>query len=219
MTTIKINSLSELDRELGYRKMWGNGKNLRVDHLHTTCAESPRDYENVAGIYLTRPEYSWMAAWMAVTSRANLQKRNLRYCPPAAGSGDNLGRIQIYSLEEDIEQFFCPKAYLYLFDPLRLKTDNLIDCSGLSALYKTDFLQGNEFVPGIFKRRGKMLPTLRLTTGEKATVIIDEWQLVLVNFDRIVPDVELIIGSEAIVEMKQRVERIDKPVGEAYLLT
>ncbi len=216
--TRRIASLVELNRELGRNKMWANGKNIRVDHLHTTCAESPRDYENIAGVYVTRPEYAWMGAWMAVTSRSNLQKRHLRYCPPLTDYGDHLGKVQIYSPQEEIDSLFCTEAYLYLFDPQRLWTDNKIDCSGLSAKYKTDFLQGRGFDPGIFERRGKQQPTFILPTGEQAVVTIDEWQVALVNFGRIIPDVELIIKAEAIAEMKARVERVGEPIGDKYLL-
>lgn len=216
--TRRLASLTELNRELGRNTMWANGKNIRVDHLHTTCAESPRDFENIAGVYVTRSEYAWMGAWMAVTSRANLQKRHLRYCPPQAGSGDNLGKVQIYAPDEQIDSLFCSEAYLYLFDQQRLWTDNKIDCSSLSAEHKTDFLQGRGFARGFFERKGKQQPTFTLPTGEQAVVTIDEWQVALVNFGRIIPDVELIIKAEAIAEMKARVELVAEPIGDGYLV-
>lgn len=187
METKKVKDIAELNSILEGIEYWANGKNFKVDHLHDTKASSRWELENIFGIYLTKPEYAWMALWMAVTSRKNLKKRHLRYFVPKTSQGDFIGKIEIFSEGDNVADFFCEKAYLYLFD----------------------------------KKKYEDIPTKNYSQNnkkEKCIVSIDDWQICLVNFNEVKPNLEIEIGPEIIKELMKRVSITKNEIGRNYLI-
>ncbi|MBI2637652.1 MAG: hypothetical protein HYW88_02010, partial [Candidatus Sungbacteria bacterium] len=74
-----LDSVVALNELLHHNNYFANGKNFPVTHLYETSANSRWPYENIWGIYLTKPHYAWMALWMSITSRTRLKKRQVKY--------------------------------------------------------------------------------------------------------------------------------------------
>lgn len=216
---IEIKTLNELNSFLEKTYFWANGKNIKIDHLHTTCAESPRKYENLCAIYLTKPNYAWMGVWMAVTSRNKLRKRNLRYIKPDSLQEDHIGSLEIFSEKEDLEDCFCEQAFLYFFDPEKYKEIRVIDCSNVPLIDKIAYLKSKGFEDASFERKGELYPTYKFPSNEKVIVLVDEWQVALVNIERIVPDIEVYLGRGIIRELQGRVIKASSAVDDNYIVS
>ncbi len=217
MKTIEISSVAELNSFLKENRFWGNGKNFRIDTLHATCASSPRDYENLYGIYLTKPDHAWMGLWMGVTSRKNLKKRNLRYRRPDTKNGDHIGRLEIYSEKDDLKEYLCNTAFLYFFDPKKYADAETIDCSNLPPKEKIPFLKERGLKDASIEKNGIPNDTYLYPSDKKAIVTIDAWQIALVNFGTITPDIGIELGKNVIDALRARVTPTHIEVDDNYI--
>ncbi len=215
---VNILTPTQLNSLLKENNFWTNGKNFRATCLHTTCAESTREYENLWGIYVTKPDYAWMAVWMAITSRKNLKKRHLRYIRPNTNKGDYIGNLEIYSKKESISNYLCEEAFIYLFNPIKYQGIKKIDCSKISSKKFISYIKNVGFENGFFDKEGKIYNTYKFSSPQKIIMILDEWQIALINFKRITPDIEVHLGKNVIIELSKRIKRIKDKVGDNYII-
>lgn len=216
-----VRTESELNDFLGNNKYWANGKNFRVDHLHATGAISRWEYENIYGIYLTHPEYAWMAVWMAIVDRNKFRKRNITYFKPS-GSGDLIGSISIFlengkTLPDPI--YSDKGAFIYFEDPAKHDALDLIDISNVDKTSKLLELSKYGFVQKTINRRGSIQQNYFLPSGHQALVNIDDWQIALVGVNRLVPCLELQIPKPLLNEIiSKRVSQAPQLSSEDYIM-
>lgn len=219
MERIVFASIKSCNSFLKTNNYLANGKNFRLDFLYATSANSRWPYENIWGIYLTKSQFTWMALWMAVTSRSRLQKRQIRYFFPDTMNGDYIGRIAIYNPRDlsrhDVIQ---EKAYVYLFNPLAFQSLTRLDVSGEIKFAKKTALINNGFEQKIVKRRGKTYHTFISSLTHPLFVDIDEWQVAIVGIEEIVPDIEIILEKEFIQELAARILWHEEEIGENYIV-
>lgn len=215
MVSKSIETINDLNTVLELNKGWANGKNIPIDHLYPTVAESRWEYENILGIYLTNPSYSWMALWMAVCNRNTLRKRNISYLRPV-DSSDMIGGVELHS-DRSITENLCEAAYLYFFDPQDYNQIEQVDITTVPKKQKADALLEQGFQWENMQRRGALKSALVDTTNISRLVLVDEWQLALTNTPIIVPKVELNIRKTAITELAGRIAITNTEIGEDYI--
>lgn len=209
-----IRTIDGLQRLLSEKRYCANGKNYPVNHLYDTAAESRWPRENLWGIYLTNPEHAWMALWMAVTSRSGLKKRHLRYLRPTAG--DSIGRIEIYNpARAALEDLLLSRAYLYLFDPSRFAGIGALDLSAAADSSAT--LEKSGFTLQTITKGAKVRRGYVHASPERKVVLIDAWQVALVNFGMLVPDLEVVLHREVIEDLRARIGFADTEISRDYL--
>jgi len=211
--TQAIASLDELQDLLRQNTCWANGKNFSIDHLHATGANSRWSYENIFGIYMANPGYAWMAAWMAATDRTKIRKRSITYHRPVID--DHLGRISVCSSEENVLRDH--DAFLYLVDPTKYSSLRQIDVSLLYGVEKIDALLHEGFMERVWVKRETRQMNYFAKFTNPAVVLVDAWQLALVNVDIILPDREIVIPHTVIAEMQQRIGRFSHESSENYI--
>ncbi len=216
MERIYVKNLAELNDILSEGRYYANGKNIPVDHLYATAANSRWKYENIWGIYLTNEYYSWMALWMAVTSRDKIRKRQIRYIAPKKEGGDFIGTIEIYNPDDITHQdIFCDNAYLYLFSKDRFLNMAKIDLRNSpngADLFSQRF-QSKEVA-----KSGELRECYVSRSTEPIMTLIDNWQVACINIDQLVPDKELILTKELIDTLSRQVSHTDKEIGQDYIL-
>jgi len=206
-----ITDVTELNKFLEEKKFYANGKNNRVDHLHETTAGSRWPLENIRGIYLAKPDFAWMAVWMAVVSRKRFRKRQICYFPPAAG-GKPLGGIGIYDpVRVGLSGSLCGEAYLYFFDLEPLSGVRTIDPRKDKNIFDKEF----RIIPSDGTGAGFFYKPV---FAERSIVIVDEWQVALVNFGKIVPVLEMVLSEEFISELGKWVRSVPDEIGKDYII-
>jgi|GEM_PF-6212345 len=201
MISQTISSLDQLNDFLKNNSLLANGKNFKVDHLHSTGAKSRFEYENLFGIYLTNTEYAWMALWMGITNRERIKKRNITYIKPDK-SKDYIGNVAIYYDRLSKDDVFCKNgAYLYLFDENNLMAPK-IDLRHLPKKDKLDFLRICGFYLKEIKRGEQKQMNYFPDNENKTILLMDCWQLALVNYNKIIPDVEIFIEPKVVDKLK-----------------
>ena len=212
-----IHTPDELNALLAERRYCANGKNLPAEHLYETVAASRWPCENLLGVYLTNPDHAWMAVWMAVTKRDRLRKRQLRYLRPAVAAGEHIGRIEIYNPDHAAKaELFCERAFLYLFDPGRFADASVVDVSGERD--KVAALERRGFRFQAVERRGWARNGYAPDSSLKQVVIVDAWQMAVVNYGSLVPDVRVTLAEDLISRLAERVTFCPDEIGEAYLI-
>lgn len=212
-----IHTPDDLNALLAKRRYCANGKNLPVGHLYETVAASRWPHENLLGIYLTNPDHAWMAVWMAITRRDRLRKRQLRYLRPAVDAGDSLGRIEIYDpARAVVSDVFCDRAFLYLFDQDRFAGASVVDISGEND--KVAALERRGFRRQIVERRGWAREGYVPDSAARQVVIVDAWQIAVVNAETMAPDVQVTLAGDLIRQLSPRVTFCSDEIGEAYLV-
>ncbi len=210
MESIKVSTTSELNKFFNNNRFYVNGKNIKVDHLHETTANSRWEYENLWGIYLTNTDHAWMGLWMAATSRGKVRKRQIRYISPK--EDDFIGRIEIYNPDHlKLEDALCDEAYLYLFDLSKYEGIETLDLARNFNLLKDSFRKDE------IEKRGVIQNYFLPNFEHRAVVIVDDWQIALINFKKIVPDIELILTKDLIKELSQKVTFTDIEIGQNYI--
>lgn len=216
----KIDSLVDCNEFLKENHCFANGKNVRVEYLYATAAKSRWCYENLWGIYLAKPEFSWMALWMAITSRPRLKKRQTQYVSPNTSEGDWVGHIRIFNpLNLRFADILCEEAYLYLFDYddiLSLPRIDISEARGNAESEKILISQGLR--KAIICRRGKEYEAWISESRIPLLVSIDEWQAALINIEKLYPQKEIIVSKKAIEELSARIHWLPAEVGENYLV-
>lgn len=209
MTTVQLHHISELSDLLASGCYWANGKNSRVDHLHRTGAQAALAKENIYGIYLANEEYAWMAFWMAITDRSVLRKRNLLYFRP---SGDSrLGRLQI----PPQQNWSCHQAYLYLFASRDFADLPVIDLR--QVRHDERELEQRGFSLQSILRHGETQRNYCYENEAPRLVLIDEWQVSLINIPQVVPSIEVVLTPSLIEEASRCVVFSDEPIVGHYL--
>lgn len=214
-----INSLDECASLLRHNRYHANGKNIQVSHLYATAANSPPvAYEGLWGIYLTKPNFAWMAVWMAVLSRAKVKKRQIRYLRPNVSEGDLTGRAEIYNPQQlSREEIVCQEAWLHLFD---LNTANLplLSLNSIAeAENKIKCLKTLGFALREVHKRDKTYHTYCAPDNLSRLIDLDEWQVALVNVETTAPcAIAHLIGS-FIRELHQRIAFTNHPINGNYL--
>ena len=215
-----VDSISVLNKLLKHNYFFANGKNFPITHLYETSANSRWPYENLWGIYLTKPHFAWMALWMAVTSRASLKKRHVKYFSPARVLGDHIGGISIFNPDAlELKDILCEKAYLYFFDPLFLQNLPCINLSEVkSAAEKIAELTKNSFDQRTFAKREKNYTAYVNSSNENLVVDIDDWQVAVINVEKLVPVIEIMLTGKIIGELGNKIEWLKKEVEENYIV-
>lgn len=213
-----LNSLESCNDFLRDNIMFSNGKNFRLKFLYATSAKSRWDYENLWGIYLAKPGFSWMALWIAVTSRTAIKKRQIKYLAPKIGEGDHVGSVAIYNPENiGLDKIFLDEAYLYLFDPDNFLAFPRLDILSINKAEKGSEILQNGFQRVTIDRRGKKYSTIARQQESPLFVDIDEWQVAVVGVPEMVPSTEVIITGELIKEMASRIIWSAEEIGEEYI--
>jgi hypothetical protein len=203
MESIRVEDLDFLEDilEQGY---WANGKNIQVDHLHQTGANSRFPKENIYGIYLADEQHAWMAFWMAVTDRELVRKRSLRYI--ASGG---VGHLEV---DSDAPGILRSQAYLYLFDPPQELAR--IDIRGIpnpdEAMRESGFEMREVIRHGVGQQN--------YFSPSPSIVHVDNWQLAITGIPEIYPDAELVLTRSLIEQVRDRVQRTADEIGENYLM-
>lgn len=219
MERVSVNTLPSLNLLLADNRFLANGKNFPIDRLYATSASSRWSYENLWGIYLAKPEFAWMAVWMAATSRSRIQKRQIRYVCPSTEQGDHVGRIEVYSpLPFAPRYFLLDRAYLYLLDPADLSDLSYLTIAEKEGPAKIAALERQGFRWESVRRRGKQYRALVAASIGPAVIDIDRWQVAIVRKATIVPAIEVSIGSAVISELAVRISRSSQEVGENYIV-
>ena len=99
-----------------------------------------------------------------------------------------------------------------------LESGRLIDISSVPKKEKADVLLDKGFRWGEIERHGGVQNALLDTSGEPGVVMVDEWQVVLTNTPRIVPERELVIEQAAIKQLLGALALSDVEVGEDYIV-
>ena len=214
-----LDSIDSLNTLLKTNTFPANGKNFQVDRLYATSAVSRWLYENIWGIYLAKPQFAWMALWMAVTSRARLKKRQIKYFFPDTANGDYIGRVEIFNPDNlELKDIVCEKAYLYLFEPKNFQNLRKIDVSlEKNGNKKAKILLGYGFKQKTVFKRGKNYNAYVYSANEKILVDIDDWQVAIVNIEEIEPSIEFTLSSNLIKELAGRIQWLKEEVGENYI--
>jgi hypothetical protein len=211
MKSIEILNIAELNSFLHQNKDYANGKNIRVDHLYETTANSRWNYENLWGIYLTNSDYAWMALWMAMTSRGKIKKRQIRYIAPNR-KNDFIGSIEIYNPDHlKLEDIFSQEAYLYFFNVNSHPNIEVLDFT------KDPNLFINRFILDQIEKRGITQDYYKPLFSGKVLVKIDDWQVALINYKKIIPTQEIILGKGLIKALSKRVVFTNKEIGQDYI--
>ncbi|MBI5732883.1 hypothetical protein HY967_02920 [Candidatus Jorgensenbacteria bacterium] len=219
MKTQYIDSLESLNEVLKRNLCFANGKNFKIEHLYATSANSRWPHENLWGIYLAKPWYTWMAVWMAITSRSLLKKRQIQYVSPKIAEGDHIGHITLYNPENlSIKEMLCNEAYLYLFEIDWENIEILNISHAITAEIKQRVLLKNGFEEKTIFKRKKEYHALVALTKEKLVVNVDEWQIALINIETIVPTTEVILGKEVIEALASRITWSKEEIGENYIV-
>ena len=221
MRQVQLATMEDLNRWLAATTCYANGKNIPVDHLYPTVAQSRFDYENVLGVYLTKPRFSWMALWMALLNRKALRKRQIEYYPPDLATGDAIGSIGVHLPDPTAvidEQLFVERAYVHLFSLIRLDIDHLVDLVGVPTHQKVAVLQERGFHWGTHRRRGYEHRALLAPLPQPILIDVDEWQVVLCQLPRVLVDVQLVIEPALVKALAARVKRISHAPSEAYIV-
>ncbi len=216
MKNLTITSESELQELLRMNSAYANGKNVRVSHLYATAAQSRFAFENIFGIYLTRPMAAWMAVWIAITDREKLRKRHLRYHAPRGT--DAIGSIAIGgSGFDDAKMCFRSEAFLYLFERTSLPS-NRKDLSkrGEEGLMEDLFSRG--YAWKAIERRGCTRRAFLPPEQEPPSLLeLDEWQAVAVGVPTLVPNTEVLLTGALLDALTQRVTFEENIPGRDYL--
>jgi len=219
MKRVLIDSFESCQRLLEMNRCFANGKNIQVDLLYATSANSRWPYENIWGVYLAKPQFAWMALWMAVTSRSRLQKRQVRYFIPKTAEGDYIGKIAIYNPQNlSRQEVVQEKAYLYLFDPVSFQGLPRLDISDQPKSAKKTALIRSGFEQKIVKRREKTYSALVNSSGSSLLVDIDEWQVAIVGPEEVVPSIEVVLDRELTRQLVKRIQWSDEEIGEDYIV-
>jgi hypothetical protein len=217
METIEVTSQAGLQEFLNQNRAYVNGKNGRVTHLHATVAESRFEIENIQGIYLARPEFAWMAVWMAVTDRTKLRKRHLCYQMP--NGADRVGRLMIGGLKEQTEprDLLCSQAFLYLFEPALLPT-RVLDIARESEQDRLTSLVARGYSWQEIERHGRMRRALVPPVNEPPTILeLDVWQVAVVQMPQLVPSIEVVLSGDVVKDLASLITFQDKIPGNNYL--
>ncbi len=209
METTTVTNLDDINHILSQNSYHANGKNFKIDYLYQTVANSRWNYENIFGIYLAKPEYAWMAFWMAITSREMVRKRQIQYISPRGK--DSVGNIVIYNPENlSLDDMLCEKAYLYLFDiDTNIEVLDLTTCNSvLQAMFVWSKIERGDVIKTGYK------PLFR----NKTLVDIDRWQVALVNYEKYTPIKEIILSKKLIKELKHRIIFTQKEIGKNYII-
>jgi hypothetical protein len=214
-----LNCIESCNTFLKSNTYFSNGKNFCVSQLCETSAKSRLPHENLLGIYLAKPRFTWMALWLAVTSRAHLKKRQVNYFRPDVAGGDFVGRAGIFNPQKlPSEAVFCQKAYLYLIDPSATLELPRLDISGIKSTHdKETMLLRNGFRKETIVRPGENYVTYIPSFTEKLLVDIDEWQVAVVNIKGMIPDAEIVIEQNTIRQLSDRVSWLDSDMGVNYI--
>lgn len=220
MEKLILDSVESCNKFLKTNRYLTNGKNFRVNHLYATAANSRWCYENLWGIYLAKPQFAWMALWIAITSRSQLKKRQVRYFSPKIIRQDFIGRISIFNPQNiGLIDILCKKAYIYLFDPDEFDNFFRLDISNIRASdEKERVLIRNGFQQKVIKRRGRNYNTWMHSLKTPLIVDIDGWQIAVVNVEKIMPRIEVTITKRLIQELAIRIRWLKKEVGENYIV-
>ena len=214
-----LDSLESCNTLLQENSYLANGKNFRVNHLYATSAKSRWPHENIWAIYLAKPQFAWMALWMAMTSRNQLKKRQIRYIRPEAAAGDYIGRIEIFNPQNiNPTDLLCQEAYLYLFDPEILRGFARLDISNIGGgTNKQESLLNSGFKCRAIRQRGKHYDAFVYSQSDNLIVDIDEWQAAIVSVEKIVPNIEVILTRTLIEQLATRIQWLEEEVGEDYI--
>ncbi len=209
MEKIAVNTIDDLDGILRNNTCWANGKNYKIDDLHSTGANSRWLYENIWGIYLTDASHAWMALWMAVTDRIKIKKRDITYVRPRS---DSIGRIAVFA--EGREGLFVDEAYLYFFRPRQCREIDLrkIQDNKLQKLLELGFVEKE------IRKNGRLQKNYFPPDSKPCIVRVDSWQIALVNCQKIRPDIELVVKNNLILELSSRVSFSEGPSTENYII-
>jgi hypothetical protein len=219
MKRVILDSLPLCNEFLKANKCFANGKNFPVTHLYATAAQSRWCYENLWGIYLTKPQYTWMALWMAATSRSHLKKRQIQYHRPQREVGDYVGHITIYSPDVNPVDFLCDQAYVYLFDLQAFENLSLLDISSIRQSSNPEhFLNSHGFARRIVERRSRIYDAWLHNSQEPLLVDVDEWQVACINREQIAPSTEIVLTKNLISQLESRVKLFSGEVGENYIV-
>jgi hypothetical protein len=216
MQRLFVSTISELNSILKKNTLWANGKNIKIDHLHRTIALSRWKYENIYGIYVTKPDYAWMAVWMAITDRNKLKKRQLCYHYPSLKDNDYIGSIEIQS-EKDVRDLVRHEAYVYLFSPYAHKDVRSINCSPIKQAEKIGHLKAHGFLEQSIIHKD-ISKTTYVRDNEPAVIYVDDWQIALTGIEHIIPTTELIIPEKVIEELAKRIVITSREIGEEYIV-
>lgn len=202
-----LDCIESCNQLLKANTFFANGKNFRVGHLYNSCAASRLPHENLFGVYLAKPQFAWMALWLAVTSRAHLRKRQVNYFRPHYDCGDWVGRAGIFNPRKlPVAAVLCQQAYLYLFDPSNFRHFPRLDLSGIiSAKDKEASLAHNGFRKDTMVRDDESYATFIPLFTEGMIVDIDEWQVALISAPQVIPDAEFVISTNTIRQLSERV--------------
>ncbi len=218
MQTLEITSEAELQKFLEGNRAYANGKNDRVIHLYATAAQSRFEIENIYGIYLARPEYTWMAVWMAVTNRTKLRKRHLRYRAPR--DVDRIGQLIIGGLDETPapRDLLSDRAFLYLFDPAILPACIVDITKKPTEKERLTLLLSRGYAWQDVERHGRMRRALVPPTSETPTLLaLDAWQVAIVQLPQLIPSIEVVLSGKVIHELSSRITFQKEMPGSDYL--
>lgn len=201
MTEIRPRSVDELNILLAKNRLLANGKPFRVDHLYQTRAQSRWSHENLQGIYLTNPDYAWMAAWLAMVSR-RVPKRSITYHQPDRVT-DFIGRVSVYHPGLGQDKVLAETGYLYLFD--LIDTEEVIDVRQIAPDAKIFHLLAAGFKPRNQSRNGVESVYYLPPDNKKTMVLIDQWQVAVMNTGDIYPTSEIVLDRSLIGQLSDRV--------------
>ncbi|PJA45055.1 hypothetical protein CO174_05215 [Candidatus Uhrbacteria bacterium CG_4_9_14_3_um_filter_50_9] len=219
MQHIQVESTRKLQVLLAKNTFFANGKNSPIDHLYATAATSRFEVENLFGIYLTKPDFAWMAIWMAVTDRTKLRKRQLSYHVPK--EEDWIGALEIGGLDSvnEIRPLLGTSAHVYLFNPSELPTPATDLTSFVSEQAAIAHLVQHGYTWKQIRRRGEERRALMPPEdGSRSLINIDAWQVALVGQERLVPTIDLVLTKSLIDELSSRVQIKKTVPGRNYLV-
>jgi hypothetical protein len=214
---LDIATLKDLNSLLRWNRLYANGKNVCLDHLYATAAQSRFAVENLLGIYLANPEHTWMAVWMAVANRAALNKRQLEYYAPDAANGDYLGHLGIHLSDGGgADDALVNEAYVHLFrldDLPELRLDNWP-----SKQHQLAVLEAAGFTLRDVELRGRMRRAMVPNASETPLLVrVDAWQVAVVHVPSLVPNVTVHLLPSVVRELRERITLIPQPPSEDYI--
>ena len=215
-----IDSIDECNMFLKLNSAYANGKNLRVEHLYATGADkSPRAYESLWGIYLSKPQFAWMALWMAVLSRTKLKKRQIKYIRPDYSRGDHIGCVQIFNPQElKPKEVLCEEAWLHLFNSKLLPPARIMDIEAAGdAGAKIESLIALGFTLQEVHKRNKIYQVYLAPTDERLLIHLDEWQTVLIGVETLSPNMIITLQPTLIYELRTRISFVATAISDDYL--
>jgi hypothetical protein len=195
-----LETIVDLNAFLAQNTHWANGKNIALDHLHQTGAQSRWMRENIYGIYLTQPDYTWMAVWMAITDRTKAAKRNLTYVRPQYAHGDYIGELLLYT--EDQSPAHCMHdCYLYTIDPAPFSQHEIVDIRSIADTDLVATLTARSIEEQTIIRHQQPQRNYASIKPEPRIVLIDEWQLTITGVPIIIPEKEIVLSANLIAEL------------------